>query len=140
MRYNKIKLGRAEIGKDFVVVSNTQFKDIDYVYETVDHKVDTNLAVAVGLGTIMKNGTNEVFIYHPVGDEKLETLRLGIYRQLVDHDYVDRKLDDILNSNGGEFIIRNIVRADGVIDMLREVFSKQKGKPNNVMNFPKKDV
>lgn len=134
---------------NIMFVKETPFEEdlVKYVYDIENHKIDIDLAVTVGLGVIRDVASGEEYLYNTGSKgitedfEADELLRMGIYYQITHPEYIDKKLDILLNAtDGGEAYIRMLftVHDNGPIEKLREIFNAQKGKENNVVKFKKK--
>ena len=164
----RIKLSGAELNEDFVVISKftidedclympyeedmdlsnehvleTVFFKVEFVYD-VGPSINISLAVALGLGVIQSLSDGSKYLYHAdVSDDEdrqmHEMLRLGMYYQIMNPDYDDRRLDYFMNGNGGEFYLSTLLFADTMepIEKLRAIFATKKGQANNVVEFVK---
>lgn len=141
-----VDLDGAEQGKDFTVETKTPFNEnkVTHVYST--SIVDKELAEVLGLGVIEATEDSEAFLYNAMYErdrdmaEDYGILRLGIYYQIVHPEYVDTKLDIIVNQTpNSEAYLRSIfaVDTDEPIQRLKKIFESQKGKADNVVQFKK---
>ncbi|UCZ54963.1 hypothetical protein LGQ02_09660 [Bacillus shivajii] len=116
-------------------------KLVQFVYD-VGNNIDMSLAVTLGLGVIQSLSDGTLYLYHAdmIDDEdrmKHEMLRLGMYYQLMNPKYDDRRLDYLFNSSGGTFYLSTLLFTDCIepIEKLKAIFSSKKGKGNNVVAF-----
>lgn len=147
----RVILDGVELGVDFKLLTNTPF-DIDkvkYAY-SFSGAIDLELIEQIGLGVIESTDDGEIFLYNAMYDkdspddkESYEMLRMGVYYQITHPDYVDTKLDILVNktTNSGEFF-KYIFAEETTepIEIVKEIIREQKGKPNNVVPFFKKNV
>jgi hypothetical protein len=140
------------LDEDFKVVTDTNFDEnmIEYVYEI--KPINLDYIIPLKLGVIRFEDDGQQYVYNadkPHEDSAYsdyieeEVLRMCIYYQLTHPNYVDNKLDVILNSTkGGEEHIRSLIiqDQDRVINDLKEIFKSQKGRNDNVIEFKKKVV
>jgi hypothetical protein len=126
-----------------VSVSETLYPEelVEFVYD-VGPNVDIRLAVTLGLGVVKSLSDGKVLLYHAdnVDDEdrmQNEMLRLGMYYQIMNPDYDDRRLNYVFETNGGEFYLRMLLfcDTDEPIQRLREIFTAKKGRGNNIVQF-----
>lgn len=125
------------------LISETFFPDelVDFVYD-VGPTVDISLAVTLGLGVIKSLTDGNLYLYHADNvdgeDREIdENLRLGMYYQIMNREYDDRKLNDLLETPGGEYYLRMLFLCDleQPMDRLKEIFAEKKGKNSNVVEF-----
>lgn len=120
---------------------------VKYVYD-VRKEVNMDLALKLGLG-VMKLIDGKIVLYNSLikenrtvlDNETEEMVRVGIYYQLENPEYVDRPLERLLNVKGMvNTILYSVMKEPdkSLIDRLFEIFESQKGRKNNVIQFIKK--
>lgn len=114
---------------------------VEFVYD-VGPSINSSLAVALKLGVIQSLSDGSKYLYHADvidddGRKRHEMLRLGMYYQIMNPDYDDRRLDYLMNGNGGEFYLSTLLFTDTMepIKKLRAIFATKKGKRNNVVRL-----
>lgn len=126
-----------------VSVGETMYSEdlVEYVYD-VGPSVDINLAVTLGLGVVKSLSDGSLHLYHAdnVHDEdrlQNEMLRIGMYYQIMNPEYDDRRLNYLFNAKGGEVYLRMLVFCDTEepIEKLRDIFTAKKGKQNNIIDL-----
>lgn len=130
---------------DIEFIMDTPFPSdlTEFVYD-VGCTVDISLAVTLGLGVIKSLSNGKLYVYHAdtIDDDDIsyqskEMLRLGMFYQLMHPEYDDRKLNLILESKGGEYLLSSLILFNTIepIEMLKEIFAAKKGVGNNVIKF-----
>lgn len=135
-----------EEGVDYpngTLISETFFPEelVDYVYD-VGPNVNISLAVTLGLGVLKSLTDGTLYLYHADNVDDMdreidENLRLGMYYQIMNPQYDDRKLNDLLDTPGGEFYLRMLFLCDleQPMDRLKEIFVEKKGRNSKVVEL-----
>lgn len=118
------------------------YEEISHVYSIDDMPIDLNLAIQCGLGVVEYGDKQYLYnsaINEGEDNESTELLRVGIYYQLTHPEYQDAVLDQTINAteNSAKYI-GLLLNEPLLILELQRIFSKQKGKVNNVIEFKKR--
>jgi hypothetical protein len=134
-------------GVDFKVVTDTPFNPelVTHFYEFVNHEIDYELALILGLGVIKNlHLDNDFYIYNASNDQAdnfgfmNEVTRISVYYQITHPEYDEKELEEfIIGTERGRKFLKKLQTVDTDIPYLRlkEIFDSNKG---NIIKFPSK--